>query len=33
MQLKLHYLGPSFGGKIKLDADKILETAYYDGKS
>lgn len=33
MQLKAHYLGPSFRGKIKTDADKILETAYYDGKA
>jgi hypothetical protein len=33
MQLKLHYLGPSIRGKIKSDADKILETAYLYGKA
>ena len=33
VQLKQHYLGDSFIGKIKLDADKILENAYFDGKA
>ena len=33
LQLKGHYLGPSFRSKIKSDADRVLDTAYYDGKS
>jgi hypothetical protein len=33
MQLKQHYLGPSFRSKIKSDADRILEDVFYDGKS
>lgn len=32
-QLRDHYLGPSVRNKIKSDADKVLDTAYYDGKS
>lgn len=31
LQLKSHYLGPSFRNKIKSDADRVLDTAYYDG--
>jgi hypothetical protein len=33
MQLKTHYLGTSFRNKIKSDADKVLDTSYYDGKA
>jgi hypothetical protein len=32
-QLKEHYLGDSFKGKVKSDADKVLESTFYDGKS
>ena len=32
-QLKRHYLGDSFLGKIKSDANSLLERAFYDGKS
>jgi hypothetical protein len=33
IQLKSHFLGPSYQEKIKSDSERILETAYYDGKS
>ena len=32
-QLKQHYLGDSFMGKIKLDADQKLENANFGGKA
>jgi hypothetical protein len=33
MQLKSHYLGPSFRSKIKSDADNVLDTSYFDGRA
>jgi hypothetical protein len=32
-QLKAHFLGDSFMGKVKSEADKVLENTFYDGKA
>lgn len=32
LAIKKHYLGESFQARIKATADKIVDTAYYDGK-
>ena len=33
LNLKMHYLGSSFQDRIQSDADKVLETTFYDGKA
>ena len=33
LALKAHYLGASYSSKQKTEADKVLETAFFDGKS
>ena len=33
LALKAHYLGPSFNGKVKADADHVIEKAFYNGKA
>ena len=33
LNLKTHYLGSSFQDRIQSDADRVLETTFYDGKA